>query len=394
MVNVKNVFDITEYGAVSDGKTDCTKAIQSALDDARDCHGSVIVPPGEYLCADLKMYRNTSIAGFDSWCFRSEGSSKLIINNSNAKCLLDITGAIGCEVKNLSFHGERLGDKIHGIMIDHPIYDAAKEEDTPTIENCFVGSFSGSAIYFNHVWCATVRNNMLSYSENGIYHDGWDLFMCGNWLSGNRNDGFCSGRTSAAVIFCQNRIEWNANCGMNLKNAFNCNISNNQFDRAGSVQLKISSDNNDFNRNITVTGNAFNRSGSGTFLPWMNRSGYDSCHIYAEDTVNLVINSNVFHTGRDGKDKSGKRHFGPDYGIVYKHLRASIIKDNAMQSGSTKQNIVDLGDHEDNVIVKDNLGDVMESEDRWQAMLGDRDVQTIRSYFDLTDEEKKEMGID
>ena len=40
---MKTIFDITEYGAVSDGKTDCTKAIQNALDAASSCQGKVLI---------------------------------------------------------------------------------------------------------------------------------------------------------------------------------------------------------------------------------------------------------------------------------------------------------------------------------------------------------------
>ncbi|MBQ3817009.1 MAG: hypothetical protein II802_01905 [Clostridia bacterium] len=41
-----NCFDITDFGALSDGRTDCTKAIQAALDKAGEVEGKVIVPPG------------------------------------------------------------------------------------------------------------------------------------------------------------------------------------------------------------------------------------------------------------------------------------------------------------------------------------------------------------
>ena len=52
---MKNVFDITAYGAVGDGVTDNTAAIQAALDDAAKCRGVVQVPPGNYLTGKLTM---------------------------------------------------------------------------------------------------------------------------------------------------------------------------------------------------------------------------------------------------------------------------------------------------------------------------------------------------
>jgi hypothetical protein len=44
------VFDIRAYGAVADGKTDNTAAIQRAIDAAQVKGGIVLVPPGEWLC--------------------------------------------------------------------------------------------------------------------------------------------------------------------------------------------------------------------------------------------------------------------------------------------------------------------------------------------------------
>ena len=102
---MNNVFDITAFGAVGDGKTDCTAAIQAALDEAKKVCGTVIVPPGRYRCADVRMYRHVSIRGFDAWSFRDYNSSVLELSDENAKCVLDISGAVGCTVSSLGIDG-------------------------------------------------------------------------------------------------------------------------------------------------------------------------------------------------------------------------------------------------------------------------------------------------
>ncbi|MBO5646445.1 MAG: right-handed parallel beta-helix repeat-containing protein [Clostridia bacterium] len=389
-----NVFDITEFGAVGDGVTDCTAAIQAALDAAGEVRGAVIVPPGNYRCKDLQMRRETTIRGFDAWGFRRNNASLLTLADGDARCGLTLTCAVGAVVRDLGIEGGKLGKNVHGVMIDHPIYDAAGEEDTPTIENCRIHAFSGSAVYFNHVWCSTIRNNMLSHSYNGLYQDGWDAFISGNWFSGNENCGVEGGDMFSSTVFYGNRIEWNMGGGLHMRNSKFTSISCNQFDRSGGPQLKIySKDADRYNRNITVTGNTFNRSGSGIFRSELQAPGYENCHFFAEECVNLVFTGNTLHAGRDGMDDSGKRHYGPDYGLVLRHLRASLIKDNVMQGASVKQNVVDLGEHEEEVYIKDNIGGVMESEERWTAMLADKPVENVKTYFSLTPEERKAMGL-
>ena len=48
-------FKVTDYGAVPDGVTDSTAAFESALADAEKCHGTVLVPSGDYIVGKLRM---------------------------------------------------------------------------------------------------------------------------------------------------------------------------------------------------------------------------------------------------------------------------------------------------------------------------------------------------
>ena len=55
-------FDITRFGAVADGKTDCTKAIASAIDACAAAGGGrVVVPAGEFLTGSIHLKSNVDL---------------------------------------------------------------------------------------------------------------------------------------------------------------------------------------------------------------------------------------------------------------------------------------------------------------------------------------------
>jgi polygalacturonase len=54
-------YNITDYGAVPDGRTDCTAAIQKALDACKPSGGTVVVPPGNYLSRPLVIHTRTTL---------------------------------------------------------------------------------------------------------------------------------------------------------------------------------------------------------------------------------------------------------------------------------------------------------------------------------------------
>jgi len=55
----KSAFDVTRFGAVGDGTTFDTEAIQKALDACKESGGTVEFPPGNYLSQPLKIYSKT-----------------------------------------------------------------------------------------------------------------------------------------------------------------------------------------------------------------------------------------------------------------------------------------------------------------------------------------------
>ena len=354
---MQNVFDITDYGARGDGSTNCTAAIQLALDEAGKCRGAVSVPPGNYLCGKLVIPRAVSLTGLHAWSFRNDGLSILTLCDDTADCLLDISDAAGCTIKGICLNGGRLGTGIHGIKLWHSEYNGGGEEDTPTFEDCRIGGFSGDGIHLEHIWCFSIRHCMLhSNTLNGLFVDGWDGFVLDNWFSGNGGAGMAGGKTFCSVTATGNRVEWNRLAGFLIRNGNTVNITGNYFDRTGRAALDMRCSAPCQIETVTVTGNVFNRSGANTFGKEPPEDILDRTHISLERCINTVISGNTFRAGQnDGDDNTGC--LSPDYNLTIKSLRSCIIKDNVWQCGAVKENVLDLGCHKDGVLIRDNIGE-------------------------------------
>lgn len=359
---MKNYFDITDFGAVGDGKTDSTKAIQDAIDAAKDVHGCVVVPTGTYLCGYIRLYSNMHLMGSHGWGYRENGGSILKLNDPDAKCLLDITGAYGCMVEGIHFDGNNhFGNNVHGIMVDWPQFGYNTEdgrEDCPVIRDVCVNWFSGDGIHLDHIFAFNLSDSFSNMNKgNGLYMNGWDGVITNCSFGGNFEAGI--GTDKIEKVFCAmtvtaSRFEWNRKGGIVSAMFDDSTITGNWFDRNGGPAIDVG---HHHARNISISGNTFRRNGRPRTEPTPESerpfdSPYENSHIFIRNAKNVTITGNTFSIGQDDNQVGV---FSPDYSVIYDNCRGLCLTGNAMFEGCIKENIVDCGKQKsENIVIANN----------------------------------------
>lgn len=343
---MQTVFDIRAYGAAGDGTTDDTAAIRAAVRDAAACRGTVLVPPGRYVTGKITLAPGVRLEGKSAWSFRSYGASEFLLRDGEEDCMIDITGAFGASIAGMSLNGRGLGERVHGVMLYWKKYNGGSEEDTPAIDDCRIGNFSGDGVHLEHIWCFSVRHSMLCHNGGaGLMMDGWDGFLIDNWFSGNRGCGVLASPVGASVTATGNRVEWNRTAGFLVTGGDSWNITGNFFDRSFGPALHLSGV-----RDFAVTGNVFRRSGKPDGMQFA--TPYESSHILAEHVSNLTVTGNTFAVGRDD---GGRGVWSPEYGAVLFGCAASVFAQNAMHHASLRERIVREGCTD--TVFADNVGE-------------------------------------
>ena len=348
-------------GAVGDGIMDCTDAVQRALDDAAMCCGKVIVPPGRYVVGHLKMHgQGVSLEGVSAWSYRSDGASVFCLKTCKEDSMIDITGAFGCAIRGMCLCGNGLvttdGQPVHGVKLYWDKYNGGSEEDTPIIDDCRIGGFSGDGVHLEHIWCFSIRHSMFHHNgQNGLFIDGWDGFVMDNWFSYNERWGIKGGNVVASITATGNRVEWNYRGGFCFPFGDSYNLTGNFFDRSHGPAVELGGDKKV--ALVSVTGNIFRRSGA--YL-----EGYPTkntgCHVLLRNCSNMTLSGNTMRVGRND---GGGGVLSPDYGIVIENSKGCIIRNNTMMDGARKQLIV--AQNNTDCLIDDNLGSLADA--NWQS---------------------------
>jgi hypothetical protein len=355
--------NVCRFGAVGDGETDDTQAIQDAIDAATEISGQVIFPPGVYACSTLRLKPHVTLKGCATWSYWYYKGSVIRLIDDTTNCLIDATKAIGAVIDGLALDGlsadhTHLGEGIHGIMLHNDAFLAKDEygafDDAFRIERSLVRNFSGDGIHLHNICVFTVRSSMIANNlGNGISVRGCDGYVLDCWLAANRKAGYGAYGVNASVTMTANRIEWNQSGGIVIHGGNHYNITGNFFDRSGGPGIWLRSDGDEPCNRFTITGNLIRRSGA----HWEDHGEYANSQIFLEGCRGVVCTGNTLSIGQDDFEK-GK--ITPAYGIVYRDLEQCLIKDNVLHDGAVKQLIVDLGhNNEKTTIVKDNIGSIV-----------------------------------
>lgn len=149
------IYNIADYGAVPDARTDNTAAIQKAIDTAAKEGGDVLVPPGKWLCrGHLELKMGVHLAGRNrapqSW-------------EPQTGSILMPTEGRGSE-DGLAFIEMRSSTSVTGVTIYYPEQKAADIRPYPWTIQIRANPSDPKAVSFD----ATVENVTLINSYNGI----------------------------------------------------------------------------------------------------------------------------------------------------------------------------------------------------------------------------------
>ncbi|MGN0846147.1 MAG: right-handed parallel beta-helix repeat-containing protein, partial [Kiritimatiellia bacterium] len=317
-------FNVKDFGAKGDGKTPDTEAIQRALDAAGAVMGTVWFPAGVYRCHGLKVPPHVTLLADPVWIFQgAKAGAVLDLDDPNATCMLDITGAFGVHVHGLVLNGIWEAPKpVHGIFLNNPEKWSHKE-DSFVFDDIKVMNFSGHGIYLLRVWLFIIRHSQCFRNKgDGMRIRGWDGFVTDNQFSANGGNGFACDEVGATVMFTANRVEWNGGAGLLLGAGDDWNVTGNSFDRncgAGLCAVGTTA--------LTVTGNVFRRCGKDAR---QLAEGERSCQVRLEGCRGLAMTGNTCLAGRDD---GGKGLYTPQVGFILKNLAYSVISGNALHHG-------------------------------------------------------------
>lgn len=196
----QQTVDVRRFGAVGDGVTDDTAAMQAAASSGYD----IIVPAGNFRHGPIVVSSSIRFLGGSQVTpiFSSNTNEKLYevtspnvtidgLNVSSVsgsitanKYIIHISGAANCRVLNLVLTDITTGD--NDLKVTHGVY-IQSSSDNAIVSGCTINNISGSAVFMKDVSSAVVRDNHIT--DTGWYSITLDQGCYDCWICNNTIDG-------------------------------------------------------------------------------------------------------------------------------------------------------------------------------------------------------------
>lgn len=217
---LRETLSVKDFGAVGNGSTDDTSAVQAALTAATG--KSLYFPAGTYLCNGLIIYSGTTIYGDgpSSSIIKAKSSlstSAPLLRNQNITGTAYVYVDTGIEIRDLGFNGNNLTPRTVGLIEFAKVYDAlisnCKIYDiqyiglalggclSVNVTNCLfsncgntaVSAEGGPALWTGSSADATIsfdisvtENSFISNNWSAMYITGNRMSITGNYMSSNK----------------------------------------------------------------------------------------------------------------------------------------------------------------------------------------------------------------
>lgn len=380
VTGVAKIYNVRDYGAIGDGLTDDTAAIQSAI-SAASGGGMVFMPEGNYIVdpdVSLNMTSDIILAGVGRQTILKIKNNSNVLDN-----LIKVENADGVVIRDLVIDGNRSNQDVSDLIsVNYGVYVASS--NNCRIENIFVHHTTGVGIHvYNSVGtvvtgCESSFNRYHGYEceqaastlwlgNRGHSNDRHGIFVSpgevggtgsiGNVIDGNSFDsngqygvafgidaaGLSIGLTKDNVV-ANNTIMSNGQYGISLYRVDDCVVANNIISRNGYFGLYLYRSERNQIQNNRLSNNSQSGDGaydeillegandgqasqhnilSGNFIVMnaANKAKYGIREATSLDGPNVIKNNSVPYSGSAGR-------------ILVQHAGTSfeILSDNAIEN--------------------------------------------------------------
>lgn len=289
---LRETISVMDFGAVGDGVTDDTNAIQNAI-DYLGSDGTLEFPDGVY-----KVTSTLTLSGSGVWL---QGSLNSLIKRYGAFEIFNVTGSYN-KISDMQLSGNK-------VSYPYPAYARSAivmvSGDFNIIVGCQVEDGNSHGILFRTGGAPQFNlvdgNIVLNCEEVGIAHDGGtDNRIVNNHVSGCGFEGITLDQNSYRCIVDGNRL--NANClnggvgGIGVDWTDLSVISNNVITDSGAINGITFQNNIGPSNNNVISGNVFD--GNPAYAIELKTNTGGSC-------AGNVITGNMFRTAGSVKIDSG-----------------------------------------------------------------------------------------